>query len=769
MLAPNPVFPIMRPGTTFTGNYNFVGDVTITGNLTITEDLNFSSVSANQLHLANDDFISYGNTAASPDFVMGVNSGDSDRLTLSSGGTLGTNNQMEISASGVRIENLGIGVDEGSSRLLVGPDAVDDSAVTAIFGEDFTTDANDSYAGIRISVSRNRSNPDVSSSTRGLIISVAQDATGQNTGILSGATITATTNGTGTTGAEVTGVTTNTLVSSSFNQTLALLQGHTASNQIDGAGGTVTLAKAARGHTLYANGNLTNVTKSVSGSFSSHFHDTSVDATYHIGVEVETPGTTGSPTPTRIDGIFVGNQNLGTTAHGLYLEGATTNTIHVESGNVLLRDSVELILGTDSDWLVDYDGNALIFDGSSAANGGVSVQPATITSADGTQTGFEVAITLNDTGAAGGSDIFSLYSGLITQTDTTGFDETYFLRFLSDGNEVFNISPSGKTAITIGLQDADDEAVEVELTMNADVNNVSVFHGSVTGLAAGHTLGNETTVFKATMTGDNNDTDHEYIAFTANDFTSSGGAGQATAMQVNSGYTYALRMDSGNIAWEETAGTIETLQDSAGAGPSLTFRAASGVTAGAGGGFEFIVGLGAGGSEDGDFLISKTSNGAEGPLLALQLNTSSPADGDVLGNVTFNDGTTEVEYGFVRGEIQVATGGSEDGIVRVGVVEGGTEETEYMRFDATSGTRGIVASKILDATAGGLKTKVATDNVAADPPTDAELDTAFGDPTTVGAGFVGILDDNDAGTDVWIVWTTGTAGEWFYAKGTKAV
>ena len=34
---------------------------------------------------------------------------------------------------------------------------------------------------------------------------------------------------------------------------------------------------------------------------------------------------------------------------------------------------------------------------------------------------------------------------------------------------------------------------------------------------------------------------------------------------------------------------------------------------------------------------------------------------------------------------------------------------------------------------------------------------------------IGLLDDADAGTDSWIVWTTGTAAEWFYVKGTLAV
>ncbi|MFA5037766.1 MAG: hypothetical protein WC479_11400 [Candidatus Izemoplasmatales bacterium] len=69
---------------------------------------------------------------------------------------------------------------------------------------------------------------------------------------------------------------------------------------------------------------------------------------------------------------------------------------------------------------------------------------------------------------------------------------------------------------------------------------------------------------------------------------------------------------------------------------------------------------------------------------------------------------------------------------------------------------------------GGIQTIKSVANVSA-PPTDAELDSAFGDPTVVGSGFIGIVDDNDAGTDCYICWTTGTAGEWFYLAGTKAL
>lgn len=52
------------------------------------------------------------------------------------------------------------------------------------------------------------------------------------------------------------------------------------------------------------------------------------------------------------------------------------------------------------------------------------------------------------------------------------------------------------------------------------------------------------------------------------------------------------------------------------------------------------------------------------------------------------------------------------------------------------------------------------------PPTDAELDTAFGTPATVGAGFTGVLNDAGAGANVWLVASDGT--NWWYVALTQA-
>lgn len=67
----------------------------------------------------------------------------------------------------------------------------------------------------------------------------------------------------------------------------------------------------------------------------------------------------------------------------------------------------------------------------------------------------------------------------------------------------------------------------------------------------------------------------------------------------------------------------------------------------------------------------------------------------------------------------------------------------------------------------GVTTQKSTSDVS-NPPKDSELDAAFGSPSDLGPGFIGILDDNDSGTTCYLCWTTGTDEEWFYVSGTKA-
>lgn len=71
------------------------------------------------------------------------------------------------------------------------------------------------------------------------------------------------------------------------------------------------------------------------------------------------------------------------------------------------------------------------------------------------------------------------------------------------------------------------------------------------------------------------------------------------------------------------------------------------------------------------------------------------------------------------------------------------------------------------ATAAGIRTRQAINNVNDTTPTAAELTTSFGTPASVGAGFVGVVKDADADTNCFVVVSNGTS--YYYLKFTKAV
>ena len=65
----------------------------------------------------------------------------------------------------------------------------------------------------------------------------------------------------------------------------------------------------------------------------------------------------------------------------------------------------------------------------------------------------------------------------------------------------------------------------------------------------------------------------------------------------------------------------------------------------------------------------------------------------------------------------------------------------------------------------GLRTRITNTDVSF-PPTDAELDSAFGSPATVGAGFLALIDDNGSGLTLWLIASDGT--NWWTRSLTKA-
>jgi len=54
-------------------------------------------------------------------------------------------------------------------------------------------------------------------------------------------------------------------------------------------------------------------------------------------------------------------------------------------------------------------------------------------------------------------------------------------------------------------------------------------------------------------------------------------------------------------------------------------------------------------------------------------------------------------------------------------------------------------------------------NITEAAPTDAQLDSAFGTPASLGRGFIGTVDDNDGSTASVLCWTTDSA--WFHVVG----
>lgn len=107
---------------------------------------------------------------------------------------------------------------------------------------------------------------------------------------------------------------------------------------------------------------------------------------------------------------------------------------------------------------------------------------------------------------------------------------------------------------------------------------------------------------------------------------------------------------------------------------------------------------------------------------------------------------------------------SNTGLYRVGNDEIGISTGGTLRFAVDTST--IDCDLKVDATAEGIMTKVDTSDVS-NPPTDAELDSAFGTPATVGSGFMAFVDDNNADTNFWLVGSNGTS--WWYVAMTKAV
>ncbi len=119
-----------------------------------------------------------------------------------------------------------------------------------------------------------------------------------------------------------------------------------------------------------------------------------------------------------------------------------------------------------------------------------------------------------------------------------------------------------------------------------------------------------------------------------------------------------------------------------------------------------------------------------------------------------------------------ATGTRKTGI-KLGLQSGATNNAGLADNDAytgdyfihQSGTTESLFGGVVNASAGGIRTKVSIADMS-NPPTNAELVSAFGAAATVGAGFSAIVDDNNGHANEYFVWSDGT--KYWYVAGTAA-
>ena len=97
-------------------------------------------------------------------------------------------------------------------------------------------------------------------------------------------------------------------------------------------------------------------------------------------------------------------------------------------------------------------------------------------------------------------------------------------------------------------------------------------------------------------------------------------------------------------------------------------------------------------------LISTDADANSGPELDLYRNSSSPADADLMGKVTFrgrNDNSQDVNYGQIVARAEDASDGTEDGRVDFRAIIGGTEGT-FMKYHVPSGNEVVFNDGSLD-------------------------------------------------------------------------
>jgi hypothetical protein len=143
-------------------------------------------------------------------------------------------------------------------------------------------------------------------------------------------------------------------------------------------------------------------------------------------------------------------------------------------------------------------------------------------------------------------------------------------------------------------------------------------------------------------------------------------------------------------------------------------------------------------------------------------------------NIT-GDGALAADASFLRIASSGQPAAANDGVCIDVVESGAAQATSYaVKINSTNNEALHVATGMalfdeLSTFTAGVRTKLATTNITV-PPTGAELVTAFGAAAAGNTGFVGIVDDNNAQTGVYlVVRDNNAAGSYWYVAMTKAV
>ena len=192
--------------------------------------------------------------------------------------------------------------------------------------------------------------------------------------------------------------------------------------------------------------------------------------------------------------------------------------------------------------------------------------------------------------------------GQVVLSDTSARTADFMSIFFGSAGTPIATASIGAINITSSLNADGAAGLRARSVLEGDTQGITTIYGRTDGYSAGGTSGNESYVYKADMQGDNNDTDHSYVAYEA-EFNNNGGAGEATGMMVGAGFELALAAESGDLGFLNYDPEINTYTMNAGDGNGLIIGLADAVTAGDGGELVINTGRGIGGGVDGKVVI----------------------------------------------------------------------------------------------------------------------------------------------------------------------